>query len=399
MMPNRHHAKWFRRGFAVTTWLLLPVAPILVMAACASTDETTKEPDETLVIPTSDAGGEASLDAEANDADAPLEPCVVGGPRGRLCTMPTPLTMGSVMSIAGRSKSDVWASGSDSLMMHWNGQTWTRLVADPGDADIAHDSLSKIFLTSDETWGISGTLVERRGIDPSTIRTIRVNLVTTFQALTGIAVLPQGAIYVSAGVFQPTLTRGTAPLKKLNFATGVLTNEPDPIHPVTKQAQQVWARASYLVPEKALWLVGGRGSVVRYPVIAGDAGAGDGGAPSLGQGVVVPLASDTDLFAAWGQGEHLWTAGLGGAILHYDGAEWHTEDTGTGSAIYSIFGFAPNDLWAAGDDGTVVHFDGSKWSPVDVGGYRGNLRAVWGSAPDDVWIGGEGAMFHWGALQ
>jgi hypothetical protein len=384
MMSNHHHDTSFRRAIVVTTWLVLPATSLLVIAACAASEETDVPDAEThVLVPSSDAGGEASIDAEAEaDTDAPVVPCAVGG----LCTVPTPLTLGSVMAMGGRSKSDVWASGSEGLMMRWDGRQWTRLDSD------SRESVSRLFLTSDETWGIAGNLIVRRGIDPTTIRTVRKDF-GAFRPFTSIAVLPQGNVYVSVGMLQPTSSREKAPLAKFDFDTGVITNLPDPIHPVTREAQLFSARASYLVPDTALWLVGGRGSVARYPVIPGDAGA-----PMLGQGVVVPLATDVDLLAAWGQDEHLWAAGWNGTILHYDGVEWHTEDTGTGATIYSIFGFALNDVWAAGDDGTVVHFDGTKWSSMDVGAYRGHLRAVWGAAPDDVWIGGERAMFHWGAL-
>ena len=184
-------------------------------------------------------------------------------------------------------------------------------------------------------------------------------------------------------------------LVKLSFDSGTVDVLPPAVHPLTGAPQRALrVRAVSFVPDEALWLVGDLAAVARYPV----APPGDGGAPRLGQGIVVPVASQANLRAAWGQGEHLWAAGTNGTTLHFDGAEWHIENTGTSVTLHAIFGLSPKDIWAAGDDGTVLHFDGDTWSRVGVGAYRGSLRAIWGSGPDDVWVGGESGLFHWRAL-
>jgi hypothetical protein len=388
MMVHRFTVLSRRRAVVLSTWVAV------LSVACAASEQEDEPQDETgVVVPSGEAGAETSADA-APDVDTPAVPCSVGV----LCTVPSPLTIGSVMAIRGRSKSDVWASGSQGLLMHWDGQRWTDL--DSGMNDV----ISSIFLTSDETWGVAGTLVVRRRLDRDSVRTFRI----PGRPYSSITVFPKDDVYVSVAPDWaeqgglPVARR--IPLARVDLESQQLVYPPDPIHPSTKEPQLSLGafRASSLVPDKALWFVGDRGVAVRYPVSpVGDGGvgdAGDGGGPSLGQGVVVPLDAQVDFGAAWAHGEELWAATRTGAIFHFDGAEWHEEKTGTTSALTAIFGFAPNDIWAAGENGVVLHFDGAVWSRTSLGPYRGHLKAIWGTAPDDVWIGGERVMLHWGAL-
>ena len=378
-----------RRTAAIVAGIGLSSLSLLIIAACATSDARTEpEPDEHVVIPEADASLEAALDAPA-EGEAPTAPCAAGS----LCGAPSPLTIGFVTAIRGRSKSDVWASGTGGALMHWNGQTWTAL-----DSGI-NDTLDSLFVAADETWGISGTLVLRRSLDPESVRTMRA----PSRPLSSLAVLPGGMAYVS--VIGPHNAPPVArPLATLDFDTRVLTYPPGPVLPWSNQSPELALRASVLVPDGALWLVGDRGTVVRYPLLVPDAGgaspqdAGSMAGPSLGQGTVFPAPTLRDLLAVWGTEEQLWAVGRGGTIVHFDGAQWHTPESGTTETLNAVFGLSPSDVWAAGDDGTALHFDGTTWSAVDVGTYRGSLRAIWAAASDDVWFGGEGGMFHWGTL-
>src|SRR5262249_45120506 len=156
----------------------------------------------------------------------------------------------------------------------------------------------------------------------------------------------------------------------------------DPVYPATNAAQPSSVQALFLVPDKALWLVGDRGTVVRYRV-----------SPlGLSQGEVIPLDSQGSLLAAWGYDDQLWTVGRKGTILHFDGSNGQTEYSGTTASMTAIFGLSPTDIWAAGESGTVLHFDGTTWSRRSLGRYSGTLTSIWGASSDDVWIGGEDAM-------
>ncbi len=378
MMPDPSRTK-SRHAAAAVAYLAGPLAlALLSSAACAvATDSNGTETDSdggSLVVPTTDSGSEASLvDADSADTELPNVPCAPSA----LCRVSTPLTVGSVVSLTGRSTNDVWAAGSRGVLMHWDGKKWKALESP------TEETLTSLFLTADETWGVAGMLLVRRGIEPSSVRTLRLAPTIVFS---GVAILGNGDTYVS--LLSPLNAPDPLALLQItDFDNMGLGLAPSPVLEATGQPQALATRALFLVPDRALWLVGNHASIARYTV-----------SPGLGDGVVMPVPSQADLFAAWGQADHLWAAGSGGTILHFDGTDWTVEDTGTNVTLNAIFGFAPNDIWAAGEEGTVLHFDGQRWSRVEIGGYRGQLKAIWGAASDDVWFGGERAMFHWGAL-
>ena len=366
------------RGVATALWLLLRAA-CLGFAACAASDEGEGPSEDNRVVAPDGEAPAVSADASA-DAPSPDLPCAVGN----LCRAPVPFTGESVTALAGRSKDDVWASGSTGLMMHWNGQQWT--VLDSG----IHETLTSLSLSADEAWGVAGSLVLRRGLDPATVRTIGRSFSWSF---VGLGVLSNDDVYL--GTLDISNARGL--VAKLDLAADQMTPLPGPLLPWSPEEQAPIWRAAFLTPNKGFWLVGDRAAVARYPVSA-TAGGSEGGASSLGAGVMLPVASYAHLRAAWGYGDQLFAAGTHGTVVQFDGSTWKIHETGVSVTLKAIFGLSETDVWAAGDGGTVIHFDGHAWSPVLVGQYGGALNAIWGAASDDVWIGGENRLFHWGAL-
>ncbi len=368
-----------RYGAAIIAlWLVLPAA-VLGFSACAASEEGDRRDEENRVVAPDGDASLVSADA-AVDAVSPPVPCAVGN----LCRAPVPFTSETVTAIVGRSKADVWASGSNGLMMRWDGQQWTAL-----DSGIL-ESLTSLSLSADEAWGVAGSLVLRRGLDPASVRTRGRGIDWTF---IGLGVLSNDEVYL--GVCDIAATRGM--VARLDFDADTMTPLPGPRFPWSAEEQQPVWRATFLTPNKALWLVGDRAAVARYPIAPATAGS-DGGAASLGEGAMVPVTSYASLRAAWGHGDQLFAAGAHGTVLQFDGSRWIIHETGASTTLNAIFGLSPTDVWAAGDGGTVIHYDGQTWSSVSLGVYRGSLKAIWGAAPDDVWIGGEGRLFHWGAL-
>jgi len=365
----------------------------LALEACAeSTEEGPDRADGSVVAPPPEVDARTAPDAAGDDdAALPDVPCAVGN----VCRVSSPLALGSIRSVAGRSNTDVWAAGSLGLTMHWDGNAWT-------DVDFAlpqeRSTLSSLFLTPDEVWGVAGATVIRGGTAPDSVRSfVLLNLA---YAPTSIVAVEGGDVYVGcsvAGILPPANATG-ALVRVTNFDAGTVAMVPHPLLTVTNQAQPMNIRALALVPGRALWAVGDQAAVARYPLEAADAGEGAGQAWALGRGVILPVQVQQDLHGAWALGDHLWAAGDDGTLVHFDGTEWHVEDSNTDAALHAVFGFSETDVWAAGDDGVLLHFDGEAWSRVPIQGYRGGLRAIWGAAPDDVWIGGEGGMFHWGPL-
>jgi hypothetical protein len=380
MMSRPHRAGRRRAAVSIAPWLALLSIPLLSVQACATSNDTpAPEPEDAgAIVPAIDSGEEASLpdDAAADVDDSPV-PCAVGN----LCRVKTPLAFGSIAALSGRAKNDVWATGTSGLVIRWDGTQWTALKAG------GPDTLTSIFLTPDELWGVSGNLIVRRGVEATSIREVRWFDVGAERYLAGIAVLASGDALALRAASWESKGAPDCLAKVVDFDGGVAESADPPVVLGTELVQELSPRALFLVPNKALWLVGDQAQVARYSVSS----------TGVGDGVVIPVDSQANLLAAWGQGDHLWAAGGNGTILHYDGANWHTESSGTTAALRAIFGFSSEDIWAVGDQGTVLHYDGKSWSRIASRSDR-DLRAIWGSAPDDVWIGGELAMFHWGAL-
>lgn len=360
------------------------VLPPLAQGCATSSDTNRLDADASPIVPPADSGVDAPADTGADAAQRPALPCAVGN----LCTVPTPLKFGHVSVIRGRSKNDVWATGSRGVLMHFDGQSWQSVET------TSSETVSSLFLTADELWMVAGNFVTRRGAGLETVRRMQID---SFHALTGIAVLPNGDAYVTlvlTSIYFPVVV---PPLAKIvDFDAQQTEAIAWPVIPgvdpeaASASPEEMNSRATFLVPDRALWLVGDHAKVVRYPISP----LGDG----VGDGEFVSVASQANLRAAWAHDDHLWTVGAAGTILHYDGAKWLEHDAGTSAELGAVFGFSDRDVWVAGDDGTVLHFDGERWSKIDVGDSRGRLGTIWGSSPDDVWIGGENAMFHWGAL-
>ncbi len=361
---------------AIATCIALGTLSTLGAPGCAeSSNAAGPDAGGSVTAPAADAGEDASVDAGA-DIDAAPIPCA----HGHLCRASVPFTRATVTALTGRAKNDVWASGSDGLLMHYDGTQWTAL-----DSDI-DEALTSLALTADETWGNAGTLVVRRRIDAGSIRKVRLQ--SNYGTPSTLGVLPGAQVYMATDDQR-------TPVVWLELETSTLTPLPNPVLPWANEAQQARFRASFLGPQNALWFVGDRAAIARYPLA--DAGDGGPGSP-LGRGVLVPVASHADLLAVWGHGEHLFAAGRGGTVLHFDGSRWRELETGTSVTLKAIFGLSPTDVWAAGEQGTVLHYDGNSWKAIDLGTYDGSVDCIWGSAPDDVWLGGENRLFHWGPL-
>lgn len=388
---STHLSRRQRRGaLALATLVSVGAVGAISLAACAeSSDEAPPQADSSVITPSDDVAVDAAPDADAGDADAdaaivlPDVPCAVGN----VCHVPTALTMGSFSALAGRSSDDVWAAGSLGLVVHWDGKTWTDIRSTEVPKDLS--TMPSLFLSADAAWGVFGTRIMRRGLAPDSVRSSE--LFDPSHSFTSIVVLDNGNAYVgcSEGTFAEPGTGGLL-LEIYDFDGFQLNGIPAPVTAANNQPVPVSIRSLFAVPGKVLWVVGEHAAIARYPLDGPEAGPTDG--------VVLPLASQNDLFGAWGQDDQLWAVGENGMIVHVDGTSPNAEISGTTVTLNSVFGFSKSDIWAAGDSGTLLHFDGKTWSRIPIEGYSGNLRAIWGASPNDVWIGGEGAMFHWGPL-
>lgn len=101
-------------------------------------------------------------------------------------------------------------------------------------------------------------------------------------------------------------------------------------------------------------------------------------------------SSPTNVYGAVGDDD----TGQMGAILHYDGISW-THEVIDAPFLLGIWGSSSSDLFAVGRWGTILHFDGNQWSE-QASGTTETLWDVWGSSPTNVFaVGSGGTILHY----
>lgn len=137
------------------------------------------------------------------------------------------------------------------------------------------------------------------------------------------------------------------------------------------------------------WAVGGQ-----VATIGGD-GAGAIFHRDVSGWTPVGVPEDTPLLN-WvhGAGDEIWAVGNAGMALRYDGSAWRSMDTGAGVPLWGVFVFGADDVWAVGGDafdrdtpGIVIHYDGNAWQPSQLPTIDREFSAIFkifGLAPDDV---------------
>ncbi len=101
------------------------------------------------------------------------------------------------------------------------------------------------------------------------------------------------------------------------------------------------------------------------------------------------------VFAAGGS---MLAGGGDGIVLRHDGEAWSREPI-TAPTLWWVHGFGLDDVWAVGELGTILHFDGADWTTVETGGDY-TLWGVWGASPQELWavggtIGSESQSIIW----
>lgn len=112
-----------------------------------------------------------------------------------------------------------------------------------------------------------------------------------------------------------------------------------------------------------------------YTVTDGGVGLCDVGANNWKVEQLDPAVSSDDagtpsnLFAVWGSdATSIWAVGAGGTVLFYDGTSWTRQATPTDQQLTAVWGVPGGEVWAAGFGATVISFDGQRWtdrSPAD----------------------------------
>jgi photosystem II stability/assembly factor-like uncharacterized protein len=102
----------------------------------------------------------------------------------------------------------------------------------------------------------------------------------------------------------------------------------------------------------------------------------------------VSAAPLTAVRAMWGASTRdVFAVGLQGRILHFDGARWVNQPSGTSVHLLGVWGTSRSDVYAVGDSGTVLHYDGNRWTRLQGGVPERYLKAMWGRG-DTLYIAG-----------
>ncbi|AKU95640.1 hypothetical protein AKJ09_02304 [Labilithrix luteola] len=396
---------------------LLPVASVMIpaqiaviLAACASDEETGGVPREQTYYPPADAAPAPSPDgSDATDAEVP---CV----EGDCVYYPTECTEGAlcldalfaasdgldlrtyVTSISGRSPSDIWLSGTVGTVAHFDGTAWRRSIVD------TQQSLSVIWLHGDSeiAFGDPKRLYTRgldAGVDAEASADGWSFLDTTkvppqwgggFMRLETSFAYP-GADSLWIGVSSQTDSGG---LWRMRWS--VENNRFQVVGTTLRKCTYVPCReVSGLHGASAdeIWAVGPRGAAFRVTNAESDA-------PTLTTFNTLTRDALDGVWAA--ASDDVWAVGALGTVRRYrgDARFWEVYDAvPTKQHLHAVAGSSPNDIWIAGDEGTVFHFDGATWTRVKVAGLgarRPRLDHIWVPSPGKVWIAGQGVLVSLG---
>lgn len=112
------------------------------------------------------------------------------------------------------------------------------------------------------------------------------------------------------------------------------------------------------------------------------------------------------LLSVWGSSpSDVWTVG-GGAeqgsptVLHYDGVDWQSLETGTQGDLLWVFGFEGGPVYMGGDGGTILRYSAGQFEKMETPSDEETIFGIWGSSEDEVWAvggrsGGANGAFAW----
>ena len=108
----------------------------------------------------------------------------------------------------------------------------------------------------------------------------------------------------------------------------------------------------------------------------------------------VAIPEGKRLVGVWGSGaDDIFAVGEAGRVVHFDGHQWHEQDSGLKKHLMRVDGSGPNDVWAAGKRGALAHYDGTAWHPVSTP-FSSSWYALDVVAPNDVYLAAWDQIVH-----
>lgn len=273
--------------------------------------------------------------------------------------VPNPLP--SLGAVWGSASSDVWAVGSEGVMIHYDGTRWAAAQS-PTKAPL----LGIHGIASDDIWAVGDDVILHWDGNEWSVKLENIS-----EALLAVWVVASDDVWI-AGIDKETHHGLLRHWNGQEFGRGVFGG-----------AASVWE----------LW-AGGPGDVWMAGTKLDDTEAG-----FVAHGNV-DLVSPTHEYAGaalrslWGlDSNDIWFVPYTGAFQHWDGTAF-TEFPGDPDAkLLGISGTAPDDIWAVGLHGAIMHWDGQAWTHSETSTDT-TLWSVWAPHPDDAWAVG-GTLLHW----
>lgn len=311
--------------------------------------------------------GGAQLGCGSGDDSAIPVPGTDGAPLGPLPSLDKTLDLKAVW---GAGANDVWAVGSNGLIVHYNGTSWTNQKSG------VTENLTGIDGSSNHDIWVCGDMGSVLHWDGKT---------WSVASSTPMTVLLQVWVGSPTNVWAVGLDTYLAGAGYVKHWDG--TSWVDGDDASTTSLWQVWGSG----PDD-VWLVGdapdGTGVALRgAPNVPAEAGylfdtAGYAGPPLRG---------------VWGSGPNdVWVAAYSGDITHWNGTAWTSTPSAVPTAsLLGMHGSAKDDVWAVGLDGLAEHFVNGKWVQTETG-TKSTLWSLWSDGPNDVWVvGGAGTVLRW----
>jgi hypothetical protein len=356
--------------------------------------------------------------------------CGTEGGSGDDCTSytsPYPQIPNRLYGVAGTSASDVWAAGigspGRSLIMHWNGSSWTTSFTDPVGyfQGMAAVTASNAWAVGATAWfGETHTLAEHWN---GTSWTQTATPTPGSGVLNAVAATSASNAW-AVGVIGPgdgTTATATEPLiEHWNGTSWAEQTFADP----TGGGQFAAVAARSADDAWAVGWVGGTTSVVGATTLIDHwdgsswtrvPSPNPSGSGSELKGVVAISASDAWAVGLTQTSDNRWVS----LTMHWDGSDWNivSSPNPDGDAVLGgVSAASASDVWAVGVINAspttcgphcltlAMHWDGSSWTVVPTpnppSGYLNALLGVAVIAGDDVWaVGstdfGKTLFSHW----
>jgi hypothetical protein len=298
---------------------------------------------------------------------------------GAFATTTTPLAT-TVRGLWGSAGDDVFAVGDAGVILHWDGVSWTQMIASTTALHgVGGSGAAEVIAVGD-----GGVISRYTGAGWATAN----SPVATMVLRDVWATAPNDVIAVGAeGVFHLHDTAWARELTTPAFT--VAARSPSDALVASTNAAQQWNGATWSAANGPIGTVADLWATSAGYVAASDY-------PSMFDGTTwtsentVSVPSTKGLWVA--PSGRVWFAGAG--VQHLD-ATTLTADLPSGT-FNAIWGAGEADVFAAGI-GEIRHYDGTAWTAMTVP-TTNPLTGVWGRAGDDVFaVGSTATVLHYHA--